>query len=152
MPDGQEKRKDLDTLAEMLLVIQQELYRIVTNRRLFVRDSQELLLRVWGEIEAIIARVIGLLRQGEVEWTALENTGLTGTMLQVKYALLMQARQEAARVPFADVLIPGGSLRGRRGRDRLFQLMNSFLGSLAKALPILEPVKEYKEIVEGSIR
>ncbi len=154
MPNDEETRTaDFARLAEILLTIEQELYRIVTNRSFLVPHSQEILFGVWEQIARLIERAIGLLRTRDVQWAPLENEGLTGAMLAMKYALFMQSVAAIReRVPFSNVLILGGSRRKRDALESFMKKTNTILGSLEKVLPFLGPVREYKEMVHASLR
>lgn len=65
-------------------------------------------------------------------WSAIRRVGLTGKNLVMKLHYLAKAAS-------------GG------WRRKLLDLLNKFLGSLASAVPGVEPIKELKEWLEGQI-
>jgi hypothetical protein len=153
MPNGAESRLgDLNRLIEILLIILHVLRQLVTNREnreILVPESQEVLSTGWSEIEALLQRAIGLLREGIVNWEALQTAGLAGDMLAMKHALFMQS---AAPFRASNILIRGGSLGRRDDLDRFMDKTNTIVGSLSKVFPFLEAVGEYKEMVHASMR
>lgn len=153
MPNGEESRTaDLSRLVEILAIILHVLRQLVTNREnreILVPESQEILSITWPEIEALIQRAIGLLREGIVNWEALQMAGLSGGMLAMKHALFMQS---AAPFRASNILIRGGSLGRRDDLDRFMDKTNTVIGSLSKVFPFLEAVNEYKEMVHASMR
>jgi hypothetical protein len=157
MPNGEQSRTaDLDRLIGILTIVIHVLGSLVTNsenRKLFVEDSQEVLVRGWPQVAALLDRAIGLLRERIVNWEALQFAGLTGEMLAVKHTLFMQsAAPFRERTIFSNVLILGGSRRRRDELDRFMQKTNTIIGSLSKVFPFLEPVGEYKEMVHASMK
>jgi hypothetical protein len=153
MPNGEERQAaDVGRLIEILAIIMQVLRQLVTNRenrQIFVPESQEILARGWPEIEDLLQRAIGLLRQGIVNLDALRMAGLTDGMLAMKHALFMQSAQFFSP---DKILAPGGSRRRRDELDRFMEKTNTIIKSLAVAFPFLEPVGEYKEMVHASMK
>ncbi len=74
-----------------------------------------------------------MIERDEVNWEYVEGIGMTGNMLRWKKAMLDESVRE-----------------GTVGR--FLKFANAILGSLAKVIPPLEIVKEYKECVEGATK
>jgi hypothetical protein len=74
-----------------------------------------------------------MIEREELNWEYVEGVGMTGNWLRWKKRLLDESVRE-----------------GTVGR--FLKFANAILGSLAKVIPPLEVVKEYKECVEGAQR
>ena len=96
------------------------------ERRRFTAAWQQ---QIRASLDVVIARVEALEAEDSPLWTRLVEAGLSGPSLELKRHLLASA-------------LGGGLLR------RFLRLLNSFLGSLAKAIPGVHGVKELKELLE----
>lgn len=87
----------------------------------------------WNEVRERFELARKQIRNDEVDWHYVEGVGLTKSALIWKRSLL----EKAVKV---------GPLR------RFLSMANSFLGSLSGPLPIVDFIKEYKEMVEASLK
>lgn len=76
-----------------------------------------------------ISQVQAIGSESSTLWTRLAGAGLTGPSLDLKRHLLASAAQD-------------GLLR------RFLRILNSWLGSLAEAIPGVHPIKQLKELLE----
>ncbi len=126
-----EERESIKALDEFLRLVREELFTIIDKRlgdlpselRGHAKDS-------WPEIDVRIKEAREQLRG--VSEKRLGELGLTGSSLKLKIQGFMLARAS-------------GRMR------RIFDWINTILGSLSGALPILEPVEEFKEALEHSL-
>ena|SRR5258708_7855180 len=123
--------EDRQTLVEMLEHVRMALSTVVHKRPDLLRpDVRHLFDEPWAEVERAIEQ--GKHEVTNVRWEYIEGVGLTSKQLSFKKKLF-------------DIDIKS------RIVGRIFKRINSFLGSLSRAIPVLEIVKEYKEQVEASI-
>lgn len=134
--EGQAEDKKI--LIEMLVTIEKRLYIIVfekdreaSARSHFRNEFIRMLPGPWKEVEQAFKSARNMIAEDEVNWEYVEGFGMTGNMLRWKKALLDESVRE-----------------GTVGR--FLKFANAILGSLAKTVPPLELVKEYKECVEGA--
>ncbi len=100
----------------------------------------------WGEVKGRIEQALGQLKSLDEDpklMSGLKAQGLTGSQLRFKNAGFQRAHRE-----FQDSFLikPLGPIL-----RKLLAWLNIILGSLSKVLPVLEPVKEYKEALEHSL-
>jgi hypothetical protein len=134
--EGQAEDKKI--LIEMLVTIEKRLYLIVFERGRnaagkspFRREFIRMLPGPWRQVEHAFLSARNMIEKDEVNWEYVEGIGMTGDMLRWKKVLLDESVRE-----------------GTVGR--FLKFANAILGSLAKVIPPLEIVKEYKECVEGA--
>jgi hypothetical protein len=134
--EGQAEDKKI--LIEMLVTIEKRLYIIVfekdreaSARSHFRKEFIRMLPGPWDEVEQAFKRARNMIEKKELNWEYVEGIGMTGDMLRWKKAMLDESVRE-----------------GTVGR--FLKFANAILGSLAKVIPPLEIVKEYKECVEGA--
>jgi hypothetical protein len=142
---------DIATLIEILRSIDEILEWIVLRSGLIQEEFQILFTRVWADTHARIGRAIEQLESVEEDdrlYEELETHGLTGDSLRLKFeigsALGRRVGESAVRTDEGP-RIKGFALK------RLVKWINLILGSLAKVLPVLGAVKEYKESVELAV-
>ena len=126
--------EDKQVLDEILAIIHKEIRLLVEERlSLFREEMQEHFPGpAWDEIQDRIDIARLQVETDAFAWWHVERVGLTGEQGRWKRDVLKSV---------VDGGIVGAILRS----------INSLLGSLSSALPILEAVKEYKEQVEASI-
>ncbi len=128
-----EREQDKEMLVEMLNWVENDLYVVVVKRKDLLHDDfRGLFPGPWKDIQGRLEESRQIIEHNDVQWEYVEGVGLTGESLKFKHGVYGQARKQ-------------GLL------SRIFKVINSFLGSLSKAIPILEPVKEYKENVEAAM-
>ncbi|MGA2590389.1 MAG: hypothetical protein ABSH32_10770 [Bryobacteraceae bacterium] len=96
--------------------------------------EKELFRKTWDEqvkvqFAEVVSQIQSVQAEGSPLWTGIARAGLTGPSLDLKKHLLASAASE-------------GLLR------RFLRILNSWLGSLADAIPGVHPVKELKELLE----
>ena len=129
MPEERESVRALDGFLDQV----REYLMTMVGKRLeqFPEELRGYVLNAWSDIEARIERSREQLR--EVTEVQFGGVGLTGSSLKLK--------------------IRGFMLALSSGRDRrILRWMNIILGSLSAVLPLLEPVKQYKEALEEGLR
>ena len=132
MPD--DRSDDKQNLIACLNLIETELRRIVFDQRERFRiEFRDDFPGPWMEVQRRFDLVRTQIRNDDLDWHYVEGVGLTKSDLVWKRSLL----EKAARM---------GVLR------RFLSMANTFLGSLSGALPIIEFIKEYKEMVEASLK
>jgi hypothetical protein len=120
-------------LIEMLKWAEDDLYVVVFKKKHFLHaDFQSLFPGPWKDIQGRLQQARHMVQHNNVRWKYVEGVGLTGESLKFKHGVYAQARTH-------------GLL------SRIFKVINSFLGSLSGGIPILEPVKEYKENLEAAM-
>lgn len=163
---GDPASEDFERLARMLARISVTLGSLI-NEDHGVLDTQlrGVFVRTWPQAANILARAIGRLK-GEAKQTRLgllrpsrlqgqlRRAGMTGDMLRMKETSL-----DFYLNPVDQILtqpLTGTETWGERAVTKLltwtrpaFKVMNSILGSLLKAFPGMEIVKELKEHVEA---
>lgn len=146
-PIQQQRDSNRHTLLEMLDVMQKTLYAIVLhlngtkidepkfhNQNLrFRREFMPLFPGPWDEVAGAFNQASKSLREDNFDWEYVEVAGLTKTNLAWKKQVFDEAIGE-------------GIIR------RILKVMNSLLDSLSGAIPVLEIVKEYKDLAEAAIR
>jgi hypothetical protein len=135
MADEKDKRaEDKKLLIECLKMIEEQLQFIVFHLpEKFRQEFRQEFPGPWEEVQRRFASARDQIEKDEIDWQYVEGVGLTSSTLKWKSDLLDKARR-------------GGVLR------RFLDMANSFLGSLSGALPIVEFIKEYKDMVEASLR
>ena len=117
----------------MLEIVEDGLERIVHKPHLFlVRFRGAAGSAPWLDTKGRLDRAKTMITQNEISWEYVAGVGLVGHELKWKRDLLRTEREQ-----------------GTVGR--FLKLANSFLGSLSKVLPVLEPVKEFKENIEACV-
>lgn len=134
--EGQAEDKKI--LIGMLVTIEKRLHFIVfegdrdaAGRSRFRKEFIHMLPEPWREVEQAFLTARNMIERDEVNWEYVEGIGMTGNMLRWKKAMLDESVKEGAV-------------------GRFLKFANAILGSLAKVIPPLEIVKEYKECVEGA--
>ncbi len=137
---AQERRtEDKRILIEILTNIEKQLYFIISERKdvygrpLFRHEFTALLLEPWAQVKAHFQRSKEMIEKDDLNWEYVEGVGMTGPWLKWKKWLFDETLKQ-------------------RGVGRFFKVSNSILGSVSKAIPPLEAVKEYKEHVEAAMR
>jgi hypothetical protein len=87
----------------------------------------------WNEITQRFAEARKQIENDELDWHYVEGVSLTSSVLIWKRDLLRKA--VGTKVP-----------------RRILDIVNSFLGSLSGAIPVLEFIKEYKDMVEACLK
>lgn len=129
-----ERKSDRLNLIACLDLVELQLHRIVFEQKdRFRNEFVEDFPGPWDEVKRRFEAAREQIRSDELDWRYVEGVGLTKSHLLWKRKLL----EKAGRL---------GVLR------RFLSMANSFLGSLVGALPVLEFVKEYKEMVEASLK
>jgi hypothetical protein len=129
-----ERESDKMALVECLNIIEEQLNYIVFHRGdLFRQEFRENFPGPWEEVVKRFQIARMQIENDEIDWRYVEGVGLTRSTLLWKRDLLRKARQT-------------GVLR------RFLDMANSFLGSLSGGPPIVEFIKEYKDMVEASLR
>jgi len=136
--EGQTEDKKI--LIEMLVTIEKRLHVIVfetvegeTGRSRFRKEFVRMLPGPWKEVESAFLSARNTIERDDFNWGYVEGIGMTGDMLRWKKRMLDESVRE-----------------GTVGR--FLKFANAILGSLAKVIPPLEVVKEYKECVEGATK
>lgn len=139
MPDG-EHQEDKEILLAMLVTIEKRLYAIVSapteqplGKPRFRKEFVQMFPGPWQVVEGSFRRARDMIERDDVNWEYVEGVGMTGPMLRWKKQ-------------FLDETVRQGVV------GRFLKVANSILGSLSKAVPPLEIVKEYKEHVEAAMR
>lgn len=135
-----EHREDKRILVEMLFTIEKRLYIIVSEQgaegstqRRFRKEFVEMLPGPWQVVHENFEHARDMIEKDDVRWEYVEGVGMTG------HVLVWKKR-------FLDETVRQGAV------GRFLKVANSILGSLSKAVPPLEIVKEYKELVEAARR
>jgi hypothetical protein len=138
--DLEDRERDKQILIEILKDIEKRLHFIVFTYRTKIKgDSpfrQEFISLVrepWSEVAAHFEFSRELIRRDELDWRYVEGIGLTRNILDWKKRMF-------------DETIRQGGVR------RFFKVAKSMLGSLSKAVPPLEFVMEYIELVEAAMK
>ena len=129
-PPTQPPIDELSTLIELVDRIERLLDRIVHDPTLFRAEVRHLLPGPWEEIKSLFEKGRQALRK--TDWGYIEGVGLTRSGLWWKRDLLETDAKH-----------------GKLGA--IVHRIDSLLGSLAKVIPVFEPILEYKEQVEASI-
>jgi hypothetical protein len=144
----EEKKEGKDILVDFLSKCLEDLDYIVEKRpELLEKEFYSYAREAWEEVRYKIKQTLDKLNSLEEDqglMSGLDAVGLSGNQLKFKNAGFQRVHQE-----FEDTLRTGKPL-GPILR-KLFAWFNIILGSFAKALPLLEPVKEFKEALEQSI-
>jgi hypothetical protein len=85
--------------------------------------------QIKGQLAEVVSQIRGVQAEGSPLWTSVARAGLTGPNLNLKTHLLASAASD-------------GLLK------RFLRILNSWLGSLADAIPGAHPIKELKELLE----
>jgi len=135
-----EHEEDKKILIEILMKIERQLYFIVfevgNNPRgepRFRKEFVELFPGPWNEVAASFQGARTMIEKDEINWQYVEGLGMAGSMLKWKKSFLDETIKSKAV-------------------GRFLKIANSILGSLSKAIPALEIVKEYKDHVEAAMR
>jgi hypothetical protein len=126
-----EQIEDVKSLENFLDMVREEL-RVIVEERLneMPQELREDTEKAWKEVRGLID--IAQKKLYGIRSERLKEAGLTGSSLRLKLKGFMLARADGVR-------------------RRILRWMNIILGSLCTVLPILEPVKEFKEAVEESL-
>jgi hypothetical protein len=134
------RKQDKKELIEILTTIEHRLHFIVSEamagpptQRGFRKEFLELFPGPWGEVEHNFRLARAMIERGDFDWKYIEGLGMAGPTLRWKKRML-------------DETVRQGVV------SRFFKVANSILGSLSKAVPPLEFVKEYKEMVEAAMK
>jgi hypothetical protein len=149
MPLSLENRHDIKRLSDVLSWAEALLIWLV-NHGVRKSPAQQALAETLRQLHEAIATCTGQLRSIEDDldprMERLHEAGLSGPMLQTKLAI----REMILNAPRAAGLFERitNRIAGSSGLGRTLRWLNSFLGSLAKAIPGADFVKEYKDGVE----
>ena len=157
MPNSDEMQDMTDFLKE----VEEDLFWAVSadqeGRILLGEEAHRLALEAWGQIAELLGAGQVQLAGGSPEFTTrLDELGFTGPLYSFKREGHRTSRG-IFRSLLASLRSAGISIfhiaRNLRGPfQRLLGWINVLLGSLAKAIVQLDPVKEYKEALEKSIQ
>jgi hypothetical protein len=112
-----EREQDRRILVTIIVDIREQLRFIVFKRRdLFRKEFRQYFPGPWNEIQARLLRAEHALQQPYFDWEYVEGAGLVRDSLQFKRNMLTQAIKQGVI-------------------SRTLKIINSILGSLAKALP-----------------
>jgi len=131
--------KDKKILLEILRNIEVRLSVIVHQTAAergtpqFRKEFIEFFPGPWDQVTIHFGRSRHMIERDEVDWEYIEGIGMTGRMLEWKKRFFEETLKQGVTSRFLDVA-------------------NSILGSLSKAIPPLEAVKEYKEHVEAAMK
>ena len=144
---------DLEALKEFLDDLRKLLKDVVDKPRpLIPGRHHEALKEAWGSIELKFENV--KMEINTNLWSTLMDHGLTGVELDFKLKVFQHAR---------DDLLDYGLAKDGDPKDpaywppfawlfrRALKGANVILGSLAKIIPVAEPIREFKEAIEASI-
>lgn len=121
-------------LIECLDIIEKQLHQIVFDLQdRFRQESRENFPGPWPEVERRFKIARRQIESDEIDWHYVEGVGLTRSVLIWKRNLLKKAPKT-------------GVLR------RFLDIANSILGSLSGGLPVVEFIKEYKDMVEACLK
>jgi hypothetical protein len=132
-------KRDRRIIVAMLTKIEKHLGVLVRqlgqpdSEERFRKDLVEYFPGPWHEVEKRFREARRAVQKSNMEWKYLEGIGMTGEMLGWKNR-------------FLDETLEHGGVR------RFFKVAISIVGSLSQVYPVLEIVKEYKEIAEAAIR
>lgn len=134
---NEEQTENQRLLIEVLLTIEKRLYIIVVGKgdeiggRRFRKEFEHILMEPWPQVRDAFQSARSMIEREQLNWKYVEGVGMTGNWLRWKKRLLDESVKEGAV-------------------GRFLKLANAILGSLAKVIPPLEIVKEYKECVEAA--
>lgn len=132
-PDlARDRSADFQFVANINYDADQNSLIVFQRQDLFRAEYRDFFPGPWEEVEARCIRAVHDLENNQLDWKYVEEAGLVRDSLQFKRNMLTQAIKQGVV-------------------GRLLKIINSILGSLSKALPVLEAVKEYKEHVEAAI-
>lgn len=141
---------DVRTLQRLIKFIREVLEWL--TRVLQGRNTGVNFIEVWPEVERRLNAAeeqIGRIRnEGDTLWQDLNAVGLTGNVLEMKLSVLERIVAPFRRASLSAAPEPP---TGGRRPSRILKWVNSFLGSLKQAIPGVEFVKEYKEMVELTV-
>ncbi len=146
-----EQHHDIDEIAEVLRFLESFFGYLVHESGVIQIEFRD---QFSGVLEIVLVRLqkaSGDLKEIEDDdnevWKGLDNAGLTGPPLQLKLTLGRSMFNQT------QPQTPGPAPRGFKAKllEPFFRWTNSFLGSLARAVPGLELVKEYKDGVEMAL-
>jgi hypothetical protein len=97
-------------------------------------EEQPRFLAAWQQevkarLDDVIGQILAIQSESSPQWTRIVNAGLSGPSLDLKRHLLASSAED-------------GLLK------RFLRILNSWLGSLADAIPGAHPIKELKELLE----
>lgn len=137
---GEGREQDKKELIEILTTIEHRLDFIVSKamadrhaQRGFRKEFMEFFPGPWGEVEHNFRLARSMIERDDVDWKYIEGLGMAGPTLRWKKRMLVESVRQGVV-------------------SRFFKVANSILGSLSKAVPPLEFVKEYKEMVEAAMK
>jgi hypothetical protein len=158
---------DFKRLARMLARISASLGKLINNDHGIIDpELRAQFVRTWPQAANNLAQAIRRLLEESIRVQSaldeprklrrqLERAGLTGPMLRMKETSLNFYLDPIDRI--VDLPLTGKESLGQKVVNNLltwtkpaFKVMNSILGSLLKAFPGMEVVKELKEHVEAS--
>jgi hypothetical protein len=130
---AKQREHDKRILITIVIDIGEQLKLIVFQRpQLFRTEFRAYFPGPWREVEATLSRAVTDLEQNNFDWKYIEGAGLVRDSLQFKRNMLTAAIKQGVVA-------------------RTLKIINSILGSMLAGLPVLEPVKEYKELVEAAL-
>jgi hypothetical protein len=133
------RENDKKILLEILINIEGRLSLIVHERSnvprmpQFRREFMEFFPGPWDQVAAHFKQSRAMIERDDINWEYVEGIGMTGRMLEWKKRFFDETLKQGVN-------------------SRFFDVANSILGSLSKAIPPLEAVKEYKEHVEAAMK
>jgi hypothetical protein len=136
---NKEQPEDQKLLIEMLFTIEKRLYIIVFEQageagsQRFRKEFRQIVAEPWPQVQRAFQSARNMIESEQLNWEYVEGIGMTGDWLKWKKRLLDESVKE-----------------GTAGR--FLKFANAILGSLARVIPPLEIVKEYKECVEGAMK
>jgi hypothetical protein len=150
-------RGDQERLIWMLDTIRGTLEGIVQEGGpLFPAEVHKEFLRTWGEVDRSLAAArsrvqVPLIVFRLLLYPRLRRAGMIGAMLELKSASLHRHTHKVTDEIFAKPRKPNWLERAIPFLGPAFKAMNTILGSLMGALPVLELAKEYKDHVELTV-
>jgi len=150
-------RGDQDRLIWMIDRIRGTLRGIVQEgSALFPAEVHKEFLKSWGEVDRSFAAArsrvqVSLTVFRLLLYPRLRRAGMTGAMLELKSASLHRHTHKVTEPMFSTPRKPNWLERALPFFGSAFKAMNTILGSLMGALPMLELAKEYKDHVELTV-
>ena len=133
-PRAAQQKNDISRLRHIVTTARDLLHHLVFGKHdLITLELRQPLQDGWPDVQATTDATLRRLENCTPRlWSELERSGLIGNQLSMKKSLL-------------DLDLKSGFLA------RVLKRLNSLLGSLAKAIFVVDVIKEYKDHVEISI-